>query len=42
MRKAAVRSAMVVAIIAGGLVMGALTPAYSQNDDAPTPAAGSR
>jgi hypothetical protein len=40
MRKAVGRSAMVAAIIAGGLVMGALTPAYSQNDDAVTVIAG--
>jgi hypothetical protein len=36
MRKAAGRTAMVVVMITGGLVLGALSPAYSQNDDAPT------
>jgi hypothetical protein len=40
MRKAAAQTAMVAAIIAGGLVMGALTPAYSQNEDAITVVAG--
>jgi hypothetical protein len=28
---------MVAVMIAGGLVMGALSPAYSHNDDAPAP-----
>lgn len=32
MRKAALRAAMVSAMIFGGLVMGALSPAYSQSD----------
>jgi hypothetical protein len=36
MRKAAGRMTMVAVMIAGGLVMGALSPAYSHNDEVPT------